>query len=89
MDAARQNTMNLLRNMRVFVRVAEAGGFTAGAEQSDVTTAQASRFVSDLEVHLRTRLFNRTTRRIALTDAGNRYFASLQGDPRTDRSIRS
>jgi len=81
--------MNLLRNMRVFVRVAEAGGFTAGAEQSDVTTAQASRFVSDLEVHLRTRLFNRTTRRIALTDAGNRYFASLQGDPRTDRSIRS
>jgi DNA-binding transcriptional LysR family regulator len=65
--------MNLLRNMRVFVRVAEAGSFTAGAEQSDVTTAQASRFISDLEVHLRTRLFNRTTRRIALTDAGNRY----------------
>ena len=42
MDAATQNTMNLLRNMRVFVRVAEAGSFTAGAEQSDVTTAQAS-----------------------------------------------
>lgn len=73
MEAARQNTMNLLRNMRVFVRVAEAGSFTAGAEQSDVTTAQASRFVSDLEAHLHTRLFNRTTRRIALTDAGNRY----------------
>jgi DNA-binding transcriptional LysR family regulator len=65
--------MNLIRNMRVFVRVAEAGSFTAGAEQSDVTTAQASRFISDLEAHLRTRLFNRTTRRIALTDAGNRY----------------
>lgn len=65
--------MNLLRNMRVFVRVAEAGSFTAGAEQSDMTTGQASRFISDLEAHLRTRLFNRTTRRIALTDAGNRY----------------
>jgi DNA-binding transcriptional LysR family regulator len=59
--------------MRVFVRVAEAGSFTAGAEQSDMTTGQASRFISDLEAHLRTRLFNRTTRRIALTDAGNRY----------------
>ncbi|WP_175912306.1 LysR family transcriptional regulator [Burkholderia sp. BCC1640] len=65
--------MNLLRNMRVFVRVAEAGSFTAGAEQSDMTTGQASRFISDLEAHLRTRLFNRTTRRIGLTDAGNRY----------------
>lgn len=73
MDAATQNTMNLLRNMRVFVRVAEAGSFTAGAEQSDVTTAQASRFVSDLEVHLHAQLFNRTTRRIVWTDAGNRY----------------
>jgi DNA-binding transcriptional LysR family regulator len=65
--------MNILRNMSVFVRVAEAGSFTAGAEQSDVTTAQASRSISELEAHLRTRLLNRTTRRIALTDAGNRY----------------
>lgn len=65
--------MNILRNMRVFARVADAGSFTVGAEQSDMTTAQASRSISELEAHLRTRLLHRTTRRIALTEAGIRY----------------
>jgi DNA-binding transcriptional LysR family regulator len=59
--------------MRIFARVAEAASFTAAAQQMDVTTAQASRAVTELETHLRTRLLNRTTRRVALTDAGNRY----------------
>jgi DNA-binding transcriptional LysR family regulator len=65
--------MDTLQNMRVFVRVVEAGGFTAAAQQMNTTTAYASRAVSDLETHLRTRLLNRTTRRIALTEAGERY----------------
>lgn len=65
--------MDTLQNMRMFVRVAEAGSFTAAAHQAGTTTAQASRAVSDLESHLRTRLLNRTTRRIAMTDAGERY----------------
>jgi DNA-binding transcriptional LysR family regulator len=67
--------MDLLRSMRIFVRVAEASSFTIAAQQLDITTAQASRAVTDLETHLRTRLLNRTTRRVALTDAGNRYLA--------------
>jgi len=67
--------MDLLRSMRIFTRVAEAASFTAAAQQLDITTAQASRAVTDLEAHLRTRLLNRTTRRVALTDAGNRYLA--------------
>ncbi|KND58694.1 Transcriptional regulator, LysR family [Candidatus Burkholderia verschuerenii] len=67
--------MDLLRSMRIFVRVAEASSFTVAAQQMDITTAQASRAVTDLETHLRTRLLNRTTRRVALTDAGNRYLA--------------
>lgn len=67
--------MDLLRSMRIFTRVAEASSFTAAAQQLDITTAQASRAVTDLETHLRTRLLNRTTRRVALTDAGNRYLA--------------
>jgi DNA-binding transcriptional LysR family regulator len=37
-----------------------------------------SRAVSDLETHLRTRLLNRTTRRIALTEAGERYLHRCQ-----------
>ncbi|MFM0098677.1 LysR family transcriptional regulator [Paraburkholderia nemoris] len=65
--------MDTLQNMRVFVRVVEAGSFTGGAQHLNTTTAYASRAVSDLEAHLRTRLLNRTTRRIALTEAGERY----------------
>nr|BFE94433.1 LysR family transcriptional regulator [Pseudomonas brassicacearum subsp. brassicacearum] len=59
--------------MRAFSCVAEAGSFTAAAAQLDTTTANISRAVSNLEAHLQTRLLNRTTRRIALTEAGKRY----------------
>ena len=65
--------MDTFRNMKIFVEVAEAGSFTAAAHQLDATTGYVSRSVSELEAHLRTRLLNRTTRRIALTEAGERY----------------
>jgi DNA-binding transcriptional LysR family regulator len=65
--------MDTLQKMRVLVRVVEAGSFTAAAQHLNTTTAYASRAVSDLEARLRTRLLNRTTRRIALTEAGQRY----------------
>lgn len=64
-----------MRTMRIFARVAEASSFTLAAKQLDIATAQASRAVTELETHLRTRLLNRTTRRVALTEAGNRYLA--------------
>ena len=65
--------MDTLRNMRVFVRVAETGSFTAAADSMDSTVSAMSRSVSELEGYLRTRLMNRSTRRLALTDAGERY----------------
>jgi DNA-binding transcriptional LysR family regulator len=65
--------MDTFRNMKIFVEVAEAGSFTAAAAQLDTTTGYVSRSISELEAHLRTRLLNRTTRRIALTEAGERY----------------
>ncbi|TAM02441.1 MAG: LysR family transcriptional regulator [Paraburkholderia sp.] len=65
--------MDTLQNMRVFVRVVEAGSFTAAAQSLDSTTGAMSRAVSELEAHLRTRLLNRSTRRLALTPAGERY----------------
>ncbi|KQQ50739.1 LysR family transcriptional regulator [Pseudomonas sp. Leaf127] len=65
--------MDTLQNMRAFSCVAQAGSFTAAAIQLDTTTANISRAVSNLEAHLQTRLLNRTTRRIALTEAGKRY----------------
>jgi DNA-binding transcriptional LysR family regulator len=67
--------MDRLQNMRVFVRVVEAGSFTAAAQSLDATTGVVSRAVSELEAHLRTRLLNRSTRRLALTTAGERYLA--------------
>ncbi|MEM5400388.1 MULTISPECIES: LysR family transcriptional regulator [Paraburkholderia] len=65
--------MNTLQNMNVFVRVVEAGSFTAAAESLDISAGSASRAINELETHLRTRLLNRTTRRIALTSAGVEY----------------
>lgn len=68
-----KDSMDTLQKMRVLLRVVETGSFTSAAQQLNSTTAYASRAVSDLEARLRTRLLNRTTRRIALTEAGERY----------------
>src|SRR5258708_7012804 len=70
--------MDTLQNMRVFVRVVEAGSFTAAALSLNSTTGAMSRAVSELEAHLRTRLLNRSTRRLALTTAGERYLKRAQ-----------
>jgi DNA-binding transcriptional LysR family regulator len=67
--------MDTLQTMRVFVRVVEAGSFTAAAHSLNLTTGVTSRAVSELEAHLRTRLLNRSTRRLALTTAGEQYLA--------------
>ena len=66
--------MDTLQNMRAFSCVAEAGSFTAAAVQLDTTTANVSRAVSNLEAHLQTRLLNRTTRRMDLTEEGKYFF---------------
>ncbi|NIU63853.1 MAG: LysR family transcriptional regulator, partial [Pseudomonas stutzeri] len=44
--------MDMLHAMRAFVRVVDAGSFTAAARQTDTSTAQVSRLVSELENHL-------------------------------------
>jgi DNA-binding transcriptional LysR family regulator len=65
--------MDMLRVMKVFVEVAEAGSFTSAANHLELTTGYVSRSIMELETHLRTRLLNRTTRRTVLTDAGERF----------------
>ncbi|WP_175855267.1 LysR family transcriptional regulator [Burkholderia anthina] len=69
--------MDMLENMRTFVRVVQAGSFTAVAKQTDVATAQVSRAIASLETYAQIRLLHRTTRKIALTDSGRRYFERL------------
>lgn len=65
--------MDTLHAMRVFVQVVERGSFTAAARTLDLSTAQVSRLIADLEQHLEARLLQRTTRRLALTETGEHY----------------
>ncbi|VVN90116.1 LysR family transcriptional regulator [Pseudomonas fluorescens] len=65
--------MDLLNSLRVFVRVVDSSSFTAAAQALDLSTAQVSRLVADLEQHVQARLLQRTTRRLGLTDAGERF----------------
>ncbi|MDN3555794.1 LysR family transcriptional regulator [Halomonas maura] len=71
--------MNLLDAMTAFVRVAELGSYTRAAEALDLSRTRISRQVIELEEHLGVRLLQRTTRRLHLTEAGERYLARAQG----------
>ncbi len=66
--------MDRLATMRTFVSVAETGSFSASARLLGVSAPLVSRHVSDLEAHLGIRLFNRTTRRVELSEAGQAYY---------------
>jgi DNA-binding transcriptional LysR family regulator len=59
--------------MRLFLKVAESGSFAAASDLAGVTIPTVSRSIAELEDHLRTRLLHRTTRRMTLTSAGQRY----------------
>ena len=59
--------------MRVFERVVDEGGFAAAARALDMSAPVVTRLVADLEEHLGTRLLQRTTRRLSLTEAGQIY----------------
>lgn len=65
--------------MRVFERVVDEGGFAAAARALDMSPAAVTRLVGDLEQHLGARLMQRTTRKLALTDAGEVYLLRVRG----------
>lgn len=65
-------------DLEIFIAVVTAESFTAAAETLGTTTAYTSRRVKALEQRLGTRLLNRTTRRISLTEAGRLYFGRIQ-----------
>ena len=62
--------------LTIFVAVAEQQSFAEAARQLGRSPASVTRAVAALEEHLQTRLFNRTTRSVVLTDAGARYLES-------------
>lgn len=70
--------MDRLQSMRVFQQVVDDGSFAAAARKFDMSSAVVTRLVGDLEDHLGVRLLQRTTRRLALTDAGETYLARVR-----------
>jgi DNA-binding transcriptional LysR family regulator len=66
--------MDRLQAMHTFVRVVEAGSFSAVARELATTQSAVSKQVAALERHLGARLLARTTRSLSLTDEGERYF---------------
>jgi DNA-binding transcriptional LysR family regulator len=67
-----------LTSMTVFARVATARSFSAAARELGISQATASKHVQTLEGALGARLLNRTTRRVALTEAGISFYAQCQ-----------
>jgi DNA-binding transcriptional LysR family regulator len=70
--------MDRLLSMRVFDRVVVEGGFAAAARVLDMSAPVVTRLVADLEEHLGTRLLQRTTRRLSLTEAGQQYLSRVR-----------
>src|SRR5438445_1036961 len=70
--------MDRLESMLVLITAAEAGSLSAGGRRLAIPLATESRKVSELESHLRTRLFTRTRRGLTLTDAGRSYVAACK-----------
>lgn len=66
--------MDHLQAMRIFARVAHLGSFTKAAEQLQLPRPTVSNAVQYLEKHLKIRLLQRTTRRVALTAEGATYY---------------
>lgn len=66
--------MDKFSAMQAFVRVVEAGSFTKAADTLDMPKPTVTRLIQTLEAHLRTRLLNRTTRRVTVTPDGAAYY---------------
>lgn len=70
--------MDRLDAMSLLLAVVDTGSLSAAGRRLNMPLATVSRRVSDLEAHLRTRLLQRSSRRVALTDAGEAYVAACR-----------
>jgi len=70
--------MDRFESMSTLLAAVEGGSLSAASRKLGMPLATVSRKVSELEAHLRTRLINRTSRRLMLTDAGRSYVAACK-----------
>jgi DNA-binding transcriptional LysR family regulator len=68
--------MDRFEAMSILIEVVDAGSLSAASRRLDMPLATVSRKVGELEARLKTRLLNRTTRQLSLTEAGAAYVAS-------------
>ena len=66
--------MDRLRAFEVFVAVVSRQGFARAAETLDTSPANVTRYIAELEAHLGTRLLNRHSRKLSLTDSGEALY---------------
>jgi DNA-binding transcriptional LysR family regulator len=68
--------MDRLESMSLLIAAVETGSFSAASRKLGVPLPTVSRKIADLEAHLNARLLVRSTRKLALTDAGSAYLAA-------------
>jgi len=70
--------MDRIELLKAFVAVVSEGSFTAAAEALSISPQLVSKYVSQLESHLGSRLLNRTTRQVSVTEAGTACYTRAQ-----------
>ncbi|MCZ4280686.1 LysR family transcriptional regulator [Kiloniella laminariae] len=70
-----------ITSLKIFMTVARLGSFAAAARKENIDPSSVSRIVAGLENELAVRLFQRTTRNLTLTEAGELYLARIQAIP--------
>lgn len=71
--------MDTILNMKAFLATARSGSFSEAARQLSVAPSVVSKRVNQLEWQLRSRLLERTTRRVRLTEIGEQYLPTIRG----------
>ena len=71
--------MDTILNMKAFLATARSGSFSEAARQLSVAPSVVSKRVNQLEWQLRSRLLERTTRRVRLTEVGEQYLPTIRG----------
>ena len=70
--------MEVFKNMHLFVEVAKASSFRRAAEVLGIPNSTVSRRIAEMELDVGLRLFNRSTRRVELTEGGRLYFENCK-----------
>ncbi|MHA2937258.1 LysR family transcriptional regulator [Vibrio sp. RC27] len=70
--------MDTIDGMRTMVAVIETGSFTAAAERLGISKSLTSKYVNQVEKQIGAKLFNRTTRKLSIEQAGKQYYLQAQ-----------